>query len=398
MRTHRIAVAATAFALASGMLLTPTLSDASFAAGYPSWADVLEARNDVAAKRQAIAQLQAILDELTSTAEAANKEAQRLGTIFQEAQQKFDEAAYRADQLQAQADAAEAEADASRLRAGQFISELARVGSVDLSTSLLSDASGAEDLLSRLGFASIIAEQADGIYDRAIQDQNNAQSLSDQATVARELRETLRKDAEKAFSEAQVAAQAAQAAVNEQRANEATLRAQLATLIENRRATEAEYEKGLEEQGTAGPDLPAGSISASGWAKPVSGYISSAYGFRRHPISGNTVFHAGVDIASSCGTPEYAAAAGTVIYAGWNGGYGNFIMIDHGNGLTSSYGHIKDGGILVNYGDRVSAGTQIAQVGTTGASTGCHLHFEIRQNGITTNPSSFMSGQGIRLG
>lgn len=398
MRTHRIAVAATAFALASGLMLTPTLNDVSFAAGYPSWADVLEARNDVAAKRQAIAQLQAILDELTGTAEAANREAQRLGTIFQEAQQKFDEAAFRAEQLQAQADSAAAEADASRLRAGQFISELARVGSVDLSTSLLSDASGAEDLLSRLGFASIIAEQADGIYDRAIQDQNNAQSLSDQATVARELRETLRKDAEKAFGEAQVAAQAAQAALDEQLTHEATLRAQLATLIENRRATEEEYTKGLEEQGTAGPDLPPGSISASGWANPSGGYISSSYGFRRHPISGNTVFHAGTDIASSCGTPEYAASAGTVIYAGWNGGYGNFIMIDHGNGLTSSYGHIKNGGMLVKYGDRVSAGTQIAQMGTTGSSTGCHLHFEIRQNGVTTNPATFMAAQGIRLG
>ncbi|MFM6967581.1 MAG: peptidoglycan DD-metalloendopeptidase family protein [Microbacteriaceae bacterium] len=394
---RRLAVGVTALALASSLLLSPTLRDVSYAATYPSWQDVLDARNDEAAKKRAIAQLQGLLDTLTAAADEAQAEAQRLGTIFQEAQQKFDEAAFKADQLQQAADTASQEADDSRLRAGQFISELARVGSVDLSTSLLSDASGAEDLLSRLGFASIIAEQADGIYERAMQDQNTAQSLTDQATVARELRDELRAKAEAAFTEAQTAAIAAQSALDEQLAHEATLRAQLATLIENRKATEEEYQDGVEAANNQqGSDLPAGSISASGWANPTSGYISSNYGYRVHPIYGYVIFHAGTDVASGCGTNIYAAAAGTVIYAGWNGGYGNFIMIDHGDGVTTSYGHSST--LLVRYGDRVSAGTHISEMGTTGSSTGCHLHFEVRRSGTTTDPVAFLRGQGASLG
>ena len=142
--------------VATALLVQP-LTAPAFAANYPSWTDVLNARHNVAAKKKAIAQLQAMLAELTAKAEAAQAEAERLGAIFQEAQDAFDEAAYKADQLQAQADAAEKTATESRIRAGQFVSELARVGSINVSTTLLSDAGGATDLLSKLGFASIIA-------------------------------------------------------------------------------------------------------------------------------------------------------------------------------------------------------------------------------------------------
>ncbi|MFM6973965.1 MAG: hypothetical protein ACKOXM_02320, partial [Agromyces sp.] len=101
---------------------------------------MLNARHNVAAKKRAIEQLQAILAELAAKAEAAQAEAERLGAIYQEAQDAFDEAAYKADLLQKQADEAEAQATSSRIRAGQFVSELARVGSINLSTTLLSDA------------------------------------------------------------------------------------------------------------------------------------------------------------------------------------------------------------------------------------------------------------------
>src|SRR5690606_37374586 len=83
-------------------------------------------------------------------------------------------------------------------------------------------------------------------------------------------------------------------------------------------------------------------------------------------------------------------SVGTVIYAGWNGGYGNFVKIDHGGGITSSYGHIVNGGILVHTGQQVGPGRPIARVGTTGSSSGCHLHFEIRTNGNAVNPVYFL--------
>lgn len=388
-----------AFVAAVGLLLGSVVTNQmAFAVEYPSWADVLKARQNIALKEKAIAEIKGIIRGLEKKLEAATAEAQRVGTIYQEAQQLYDEAAYKADMLQAQADEATESADASRIRAGQFVSELARVGNVNISTSLLSDASGADDLLSRLGFASIIASQADGIYQAAIRDKNTAQSLTDQAEVAKRERDILRDAAEASFEIAQDAAIAAENVYQEQQAHQATLMAQLATLVENRRVTEREYQEGLEAGGTAGSDLPPGAISSKGWARPAAGYISSNFGYRTHPIYNIVKLHAGTDLAGGCGIPIYAARGGQVVYAGWNGGYGNFILISHGDGISTGYAHIATGKTFVRYGEQVSTGTHIADVGSTGGSTGCHLHFEVRENGKATNPVPFMKGKGITLG
>ncbi len=106
--------------------------------------------------------------------------------------------------------------------------------------------------------------------------------------------------------------------------------------------------------------------------------------------------HAGEDLVRgySCGEIQYAANSGTVSFAGRNGGYGNYIRIDHGGGVSSAYGHIVDGGTLVRTGQQVVAGQPIARTGNTGGSTGCHLHFEIRIDGNAVDPVAFMHGQG----
>ena len=116
------------------------------------------------------------------------------------------------------------------------------------------------------------------------------------------------------------------------------------------------------------------------------------------PCSGCSSFHEGVDLAAGCGAPIYAAHAGTIAYAGLYGGYGNYIRINHGGGVTTAYGHIVNGGILVSSGQQVGAGQVIARVGSTGHSTGCHLHFEVRINGTPTDPVGYMSARGISLG
>ncbi len=399
MDVRKIWLGIAAVVAGAGLLLGTTVTyELAFAAKYPSWADVLKARQNVAQKEKAIAELKSIIRGLEKEAASTAEEAQRVGTIYQEAQQLYDEADYKADQLQAQADVAKKAADASRIRAGQFVSELARVGNVNISTSLLSDASGAEDLLSRLGFASIIASQADGIYQAAIRDQNSAQSLTDQAEIAKKERDVLRDAAEAAFTVAQDAAISAQNAFQEQQTHQATLKAQLATLVQNRRVTEQEYQEGVEAGGTAGSDLPPGAISSKGWARPAAGYISSGFGYRTHPIYNTVRFHAGTDLAAGCGIPIYAARGGQVVYAGWNGGYGNFILINHGDGISTGYAHIADRKTFVRFGEQVSTGTHIADVGSTGGSTGCHLHFEVRDNGKAINPVPFMKGKGITLG
>lgn len=388
-----------AFIVSISLLISPIVSkDLAFAANYPSWSDVLDARNDVALKEKAIAELKSIIKGLEKKVAAAIAETERVGMIYQVAQLAFDEAAYKADQLQAQADEAKSVAEASRIRAGQFVSELARVGSVNISTSLLSNESGAADLLSRLGFASIIASQADGIYQAAIRDQNSAQSLTDQAKVAKKERDVLRAEAEAAFQIAQTAAIAAQTVFQEQQDHRATLLAQLATLVEDRLATEEEYQKGLEENGTAGSNLPPGAISSKGWARPAAGYISSGFGWRVHPIYQSVMFHSGTDLAAGCGVPIYAARGGQIIYAAPLGTYGNFILINHGGGISTGYAHIANGKTFVKIGEQVSTGTHIADVGSTGGSTGCHLHFEVRENGKATDAVPFMRRMEITLG
>ena len=120
---------------------------------------------------------------------------------------------------------------------------------------------------------------------------------------------------------------------------------------------------------------------------------------RYHPIYHYWRLHNGTDIAGQgCGAPIDAAHGGVVTYAGWNGTLGNYIQVSHGDGTSSGYGHIVSGGILVRHSQSVSAGQQIARVGSTGASTGCHLHFMIRINGSLANPVPFMAARGIRLG
>ncbi len=107
--------------------------------------------------------------------------------------------------------------------------------------------------------------------------------------------------------------------------------------------------------------------------------ITSGYGWRRDPFSGHQAWHGGVDIAPHGGAANYilAAARGEVIYSGWNGGYGNCVMIDHGGGTVTLYGHMSS--LLVGKGDVVDRGERIARAGTTGYSTGVHLHFEVRE-------------------
>ena len=121
-----------------------------------------------------------------------------------------------------------------------------------------------------------------------------------------------------------------------------------------------------------------------GLARPVSGRITSGYGYRMHPILKRRKMHTGVDIAASTGTAIHAAAGGAVVFSGRWGGYGNCVIIDHGGGLATLYAHCSR--LAVSESQKVSQGQTIAYVGSTGLSTGPHLHFEVRRNGNPVNP------------
>ncbi|MNP00268.1 Murein DD-endopeptidase MepM [compost metagenome] len=122
-----------------------------------------------------------------------------------------------------------------------------------------------------------------------------------------------------------------------------------------------------------------------------SARISSGYGRRTHPVTGEQgKMHNGVDFAVPQGTSIYSAEAGTIILAEWYSGYGYAVIVDHGGGMWTLYGHIREGGISVKVGDRVSRGEKIAESGSTGRSTGPHLHFEVRINGSAVDPMPYL--------
>ena len=118
------------------------------------------------------------------------------------------------------------------------------------------------------------------------------------------------------------------------------------------------------------------------------GQITSPFGYRTHPIRGTVIYHSGIDIGVDYGTVVPAADSGTVTYSGWMQGYGYFVMIDHGDGIVTCYGHNQE--LLVEEGEKVSKGQAISLAGSTGDSTGPHLHFEVRVNGIPQNPVNYV--------
>ena len=125
--------------------------------------------------------------------------------------------------------------------------------------------------------------------------------------------------------------------------------------------------------------------------KPVRAdvVLMSAYGYRSDPFNHRAAMHPGIDLSGSYGTPIYATADGTVLRAGWNsGGYGNLVEVDHGRGITTRYGHMS--AILVSPGQHVVRGQQVGRMGSTGRSTGNHLHYEVRIDGRAVNPIPFM--------
>nr|WP_255652604.1 M23 family metallopeptidase [Myxococcus sp. XM-1-1-1] len=121
---------------------------------------------------------------------------------------------------------------------------------------------------------------------------------------------------------------------------------------------------------------------------PARGWVTSDFGQRVDPYTADRVMHSGLDIAAPHGKEVYAPSDGTVVFAGLEGGYGNVIVVDHGYGIKTRYGHLAK--MLVKAGDRVKRGALIAAVGNTGRSTGPHLHYEVRVNGIPQNPRKFI--------
>ncbi|WP_426349632.1 murein hydrolase activator EnvC family protein [Alloiococcus sp. CFN-8] len=174
-------------------------------------------------------------------------------------------------------------------------------------------------------------------------------------------------------------------------AEEKSLKAEIHEIDEINEELQADMDRFMAElnksnQGSNNSGQPSNN---SGYIRPASGRVSSEYGYRTNPVSGIYKLHAGIDIAASSGSSVYATRGGTVAYSGWMGGYGNVVIINHGNGVQSLYAH--NSALKVSSGQKVSQGQLISLVGSTGNSTGPHLHFEIRVNGVLQNPRSLVN-------
>lgn len=161
---------------------------------------------------------------------------------------------------------------------------------------------------------------------------------------------------------------------------------------EEERRRQEELNNGGNNGGNTGGNTGGGGYATGtwGWPCPSCYYITSRVGNRWHPISGVWKYHSGLDIGAQYGAAIVAADGGTVSWCGEKGGYGECVMIDHGNGYYTLYGHMS--GYAVSYGQVVSKGDTIGYVGSTGYSTGPHLHFEIREGGVCIDPEQFFGG------
>ena len=147
--------------------------------------------------------------------------------------------------------------------------------------------------------------------------------------------------------------------------------------------------------------VPAADVTAGGWTAPSAGPYFSAYGMRTNPVSGIYKLHGGIDLSPACGAPIYAAAAGVVTRAGSASSYGHLIVVDHSGGagdVETYYAHMYAPDVLVDVGQAVAAGQQIARVGSDGNSTGCHLHFEVQLGGERTDPGPYLAERGVDIG
>ncbi len=407
IRRRLLAVAAV---LALGMPLAA--AEPAFAESYPSWKEVQDARKDVKKRAQEVAHIKGLITAAQAKVDRARKASEERGAEYAVTRDRVDAANDRLTEVKGQVDAERRRADAAQQRAGQMAAQLARTGGTDLQTSLFlegsSSSDGATTFLAKLGRLSKLTQDNGTIADEAEEAKNAAAAMQDQfEAVGKELDE-LKDKAQVALQAAVQASQAADDQLKQQQELEATLQAQLDVLESKADATYEDYQAGVRARRAAAAAKAAatagggagGSTGAlpSGWARPASGWVSDVFGARPDRPAGANPNHRGTDLATSCGTPIYAAHAGTVVYAGRLGTYGNFIELDNGGSISTGYAHIRDGGIFVRVGQHVSAGQNIASVGTTGASTGCHLHFEVRVNENAIDAQPFMRARGITLG
>lgn len=438
---RRSAAAISAAVVLAAVIMLPAPTAAVATTDYPSWSDVERARQNESAKQAEVSNLEQALTALSVEVQRTEEAAATAEAEYQDA---YALAAQTEEELNELANAlteALTAAETSSVAAGTFVQSLSRTGLSSPSLLALAEPGGTDEMLFQLGALSRLGDQADGALATAQQDANTVDALRAQADLAGQELERRRAAAEVIFQEAETAFADTQRALQDQQAQEATLRDQLDFLTQVSVSTAEEYQAGVVERrrveeaarqaaaaeaarraaaaaaqsprpsggGAAAPapaPPPAGSgsgtyfqPSAAGWWRPVPGPITSGYGPRRlicNSAGCSTPFHYGLDFGDPCGREVRSIGSGTVTFVGAAGGFGNRVIVDHG-GFSSIYGHLTSGSYQVSVGQQVSAGQFVADVGDTGVGTGCHLDIKIQQNGSYTDPQAFLRALGVNV-
>jgi murein DD-endopeptidase MepM/ murein hydrolase activator NlpD len=342
------------------------------------------------ARRQALeAQVAALdrqVDEATRQVQAAEAEIARINAQIETVQRDIDRI--------------KAEIDLSRAKFNDSAVSLYK-GSGNGSGSaltLLSSGGGAHELLAGSKYLGQNTRQ----FERELQRQGSLKVQLDDAQSDLKKEQAKAQEAEQAAAAERDRVTQLRAQADDEREQAVAAEAEEQQLIEGIRARKAEFEAEYSAvQAEIDAQIAAAAASrgnptptaASGrgngrFLLPVNAPVTSPFGPRTQPVSGASRVHPGVDLGASMGTPIKAAADGTVVMAGPNGGYGNWTLIDHGGGLATGYGHQSSIGVRV--GQHVSRGEVIGRVGSTGTSTGPHLHWEVRVNGNPVDPMGWI--------
>jgi murein DD-endopeptidase MepM/ murein hydrolase activator NlpD len=337
------------------------------------------AQNKVAVSRGAVAAALATANTAGRRANAARAEYATIAGDYEVAQQRFSAARGKVDQ----------------------IAQASYMGSGFTRINVLAEATGPGDIMDRLSLVDQLMRSQQQDINTLLVARRDARTQQDKAGLAKRSAEEAEADSKAKLTsakETQAAAvrarEALQKLTESQAAAASLANSQRAAVLARYRAARAEEDRVQAALRGWSAKSGEGRYAGGNLGMPVNGWKTSNFGYRYDPYYRVWQLHAGTDFAAGGGTPIHAAAAGRVIRAGWNGGYGNYTCLSHGkiNGVSfqTCYGH--QSAILVHVGDYVRRDEVIGRVGSTGASTGYHLHFETRFAGVPRNPLNYLPG------
>ena len=364
----RLCAAVLVLALASGTAAAETLEEPRDS--YDAQVEDLGKPSEVlAGKLDSLSEQKRLLDEAADEAIAEHK-ARRA---------ELNETLARLEENEEKLAAAEIEYERKSTALGKRVRDIYINGQISY-VDVLFGAKDFADLLTRMDLLKRVIKQDYDLVHEVLEQRDAMVALKEALEKDKAAQEPLEKKAREArlAMEDKVAAQ--QALIDQMKYDKETIdRKQDEARAASERITRMLQRSGLR-------NLPVQGSGAMIW--PLTGPITSPFGWRTHPITGAQRFHSGIDIGGDYGDPIYAAQAGTVEYAGWISGYGNAVIINHGGGISTLYGHCQS--LDVSTGQSVAQGELIAECGSTGNSTGPHCHFEVRVSGEPVNPLEYL--------